>query len=47
MLPPYSQKKWPIKQHSNNKIDWSYINDYGAVIKTHTLLNDNNDEYKK
>lgn len=47
MLPPYSQKKWPIKQHSNNKIDWSYINDYGAVIETHTLLNDNNDEYKK
>lgn len=49
MLAPYSQKKWDIKQNQsvNNKINWSFINDYGAVIKTYNLLNDNNDEHKK
>lgn len=47
MLPPYSQKKWQIKPSTNNKIDWSFINDYGAIIETISLLNDNNNEQKK
>ncbi|HGJ5892010.1 MAG TPA: molecular chaperone [Arsenophonus apicola] len=47
VLPPYSQKIWQIKPNKNNKIDWSFINDYGAIIETISLLNDNNNEQKK
>ncbi|HGJ5876728.1 MAG TPA: hypothetical protein ACHBX0_10520 [Arsenophonus sp.] len=35
MLAPYSQKKWKIQSSENNTINWSFINDYGAIIETH------------